>query len=234
MRVLVLYAHPFEGSFVSALHGAVVDTLTAAGHAVDDCDLYAEGFDPVLSRDEWRDYHDPAVNRRLVADHAARLLAAEALVLVHPVWNYGYPAILKGYIDRVLIPGVAFDIDAKGDLAFKLRQIRRIAAVCTYGGDRLRTFLAGDPPKRIFKRTLRLLVARGAPCRYLAHHDMNHTTPERRAAFLAHVKREFASWRVDGPAAPGPPRAEAARPPDAVAEESAPAPMGERAITGRP
>lgn len=200
MKVLVLFAHPDDRSFAAALHAAVVETLTAKGHAVDDCDLYAEGFDPVLSRQEWRDYHDPAINRRLVADHARRLLDAEALVLVHPVWNYGFPAILKGYVDRVLIPGVSFDIDASGHLAFTLRHIRKLAAVCTYGGDRFRTFLAGDPPKRFFKRALRVQMARAAECRYLALHDMNHTTPERRAAFLAAVERYFATWEGDAPA----------------------------------
>ena len=194
MRVLVLYAHPVETSFVAGLHERVVRTLTARGHAVDDCDLYAEGFDPVMSRQERIDYHDTARNRAGVADHVRRLKAAEALVLVHPVWNYGFPAILKGYVDRVLIPGVAFDIDARGNLAFTLRHIRRLAAVCTYGGDRWRTLLAGDPPKRFFKRALRTQVARGAACEYLALHDMNHTTPARREAFMTAVGEKFAAW----------------------------------------
>jgi NAD(P)H dehydrogenase (quinone) len=194
MRILVLYAHPVETSFVGGLHAALVETLRAGGHAVDDCDLYAENFDPVMSRQERLDYHDTAVNRRLVDDHARRLQAAEALVLVHPVWNYGFPAILKGYVDRVLIPGVAFDLDAKGNLAFRLRHVRKLAAVCTYGGDRLRTYLAGDPPKRFFRRALRVQMARGVDCDYLALHDMNHTTAARRAAFVAKVQRRFSEW----------------------------------------
>ena len=194
MRVLVVYAHPVETSFVSGLHDAVVETLRAGGHEVDDCDLNAEGFDPVLSRQERIDYHDPALNQAGVADHVDRLLAAEGLILVHPVWNFGFPAIMKGYVDRVFLPGVAFDIDRKGNLAFKLRHIRRIAAVCTYGGDRWRSMLAGDPPRRFFKRALRVQVALNASCEYLAHYDMNHTTPVRRAAFLAKVRKRFAAW----------------------------------------
>lgn len=194
MKVLVLYAHPVETSFVAALHETVVSTLRAGGHAVDDCDLNLEGFDPVLTRQGRIDYHDPARNQAGVEDHARRLKAAEALVLVHPVWNYGFPAILKGYFDRVFLPGVAFEIDARGNLDFTLRHVRRLAAVCTYGGDRWRTFLAGDPPKRFFKRAIRAHAAIGAPCHYLALHDMNHTTTERRSAFLAHVGRTFERW----------------------------------------
>ena len=194
MRVLVLYAHPVETSFVSALHEAAVETLRAGGHEVDDCDLNREGFDPVLSRQGRLDYHDVGRNRAGIEDHVRRLKAAEGLVLVHPIWNYGFPAILKGYVDRVFLPGVAFDIDAAGNLEFTLRHIRRLAAVCTYGGGRWRTWLAGDPPKHVFKRALRCQVSRTASCHYMALHDMNHTAPETRAAFLAKVRRSFARW----------------------------------------
>src|SRR5271165_4568939 len=86
VRVLVLYCHPVETSFHAALHRRAVAALTAAGHSVDDCDLYAEGFDPVLSRAERLHYHDTSVNRAQVEPYVRRLLAAEALVLCHPVW----------------------------------------------------------------------------------------------------------------------------------------------------
>ena len=65
MRVLVLYAHPVETSFNAAMHKMVVQTLREAGHEVDDCDLYAEGFDAVLSRQERLSYHKPATRRFL-------------------------------------------------------------------------------------------------------------------------------------------------------------------------
>ena len=109
MNILVLHAHPVETSFNAALHRLIVERLTAKGHAVDDCDLYAEDFDPRLSRAERLAYHDRAQRRR----HRSRPMSsacstAEALVLCFPVWNYGYPAILKGFFDRVFLPGVSF------------------------------------------------------------------------------------------------------------------------------
>ena len=76
---------------------------------VDDCDLYAEGFNPVMSAEERRHYHDATRNRAPVAGYVERLLAAEALILCHPTWCFGPPAILKGFLDRVLMPGVSFD-----------------------------------------------------------------------------------------------------------------------------
>ncbi len=110
MRVLVLFAHPVETSFAAALHTKVVEVLRAKGHEVDDCDLNAEGFDPVMSRQDRIDYHNLAVNRRNVAPYVDRLLAAEALVFSFPVWNMGFPAILKGFVDKVFLPGVSFTL----------------------------------------------------------------------------------------------------------------------------
>jgi putative NADPH-quinone reductase len=194
MRVLVLYAHPVETSFDASLHRQTVEALHSRGHEVDDCDLYAEGFDPVLHREERIAYRDAAVNRAPVASYVDRLLAANALILVFPVWNFGFPAILKGFLDRVLLPGVSFEVSPDGAAKPKLENIARIAAVCTYGADRLTAMLMGDPPRRIVKRSLRALPGRRIGCDYLAHYDMNHTTPERRAGFMSKVKRRFEAW----------------------------------------
>ena len=110
MRVLVLHSHPVEESFGAALHRQTIESLKAAGHEVDDCNLYAEGFDPVLSRHDRKIYHDYPANTEAVKLYVERLQRAEALVIVAPVWNFGFPAILKGYFDRVWLPGVAFEL----------------------------------------------------------------------------------------------------------------------------
>lgn len=186
MRVLVLYAHPVETSFAAALHAAALEALRAAGHEVDDCDLYAEGFDPVLSRAERLAYHTPDADRAAVAPWIARLEAAEALVVLSPVWNFGYPAILKGFFDRVFLPGVSFAIE-RGVVVPGPVRLRRVAAVHTYGGPRWAAFLAGDPPRRFARRILRRLFRPERAVRYLALYDMNRATPGARAAFLARV-----------------------------------------------
>ncbi len=192
MRALVLYAHPCGESFAAALHAAVVGTLAARGWQLDDCDLYAEGFDPVLSAAERRGYHDTATNIAPVAAHVERLRAAEALVLVFPVWNFGYPAILKGYLDRVFLPGVSFRLEA-GRVRPNLHNIRRLAAVTTYGGSRWRAALMGDPPRRSVCRILRG-ICRPGRLRYLALYDMNRADDARRAAFLARVRRAMETF----------------------------------------
>jgi NAD(P)H dehydrogenase (quinone) len=191
MRVLVLYAHPNPQSYGAALHAAVVEELRRAGHEVDDCDLYAERFDPVLTTAERVGYHDLGTNQAPVADHVARLQRAEMLVIVTPVWNFGWPAILKGYFDRVFLPGVSF-VMQDGKVRGALTNIRRLVVVTTYGGSRWRALLVGDPPRRIATRVLNAVTGFKARISYLAHYDMNRSTDATRRAFLARVRQAVA------------------------------------------
>ncbi|MEJ1161837.1 NAD(P)H-dependent oxidoreductase [Prosthecomicrobium sp. N25] len=193
MRVLVLYAHPVETSFNAAIHAKVVETLLKAGHEVDDCDLYAEGFDPVLTREERLAYHTVPDNRAPVQGYVDRVLAADAIVICSPVWNFGFPAILKGFFDRVFLPGVSFKIVDKGWRP-ALQHVSKIAAVMTYGGTRFRAFLVGDPPRKVVTRSIRAVIKPTGRCLYLAHYNMNATTPESRAAFLAKVEQEMLAF----------------------------------------
>ena len=187
MRVLLLHAHPAADSFNAALCTAAQDALRSAGHEVDLCDLYAERFDPVLSADARADYHDPARNRAGVEPYVARLLAADALVLCFPVWCFGFPAILKGFFDRVFLPGVSMDI-ADGRPRPLLTNIRAVAAIATYGRPRRMAWGVGDPPRRVVTRYLRWFVRPGAPVRYLALYHMNTATAFDRERFAGRVR----------------------------------------------
>jgi putative NADPH-quinone reductase len=186
MKILVLYAHPVETSFNAGLHRMIVERLTAAGHAVDDCDLYAEDFDPRLTRAERLGYHDERSEGDPAAPYIARLQNADALVLSFPVWNFGYPAILKGFFDRVFLPGVSFRL-VDGTAQPSLHNIRKLTAVTTYGASRLHAMLMGDPPRKLVNRVLRATIKPGAPMSYLAHYSMNLSTDETRKRFMAKV-----------------------------------------------
>ena len=107
MNVSLILGHPRTGSLCHALAEAAANALRANGHALTLHDLYAEGFDPVMKPEESvaRVSNDP-----LVEQHCAELAAAEGLVVVHPNWWGQPPAILKGWIDRVVRPGVAYDL----------------------------------------------------------------------------------------------------------------------------
>jgi len=192
MRILVLYAHPVETSFHAALHARVVAALRAAGHEVDDCDLYAENFNPVLSRAERLTYHDTAMNRAPVQAYVERLQRAQALILCYPVWCFGLPAILKGWFDRVLMPGVAFDISDPAQVKPALTHLRRIAAVTSYGRPRWMALAMGDPPRKVITRYLRVLTGGKTRIDYWAYYHMNVATP---AKLERHMQRVEARMR---------------------------------------
>lgn len=190
MKVLVLYSHPVESSYGSALHVQVIDSLARAGHQVDDCDLYAEKFDPVMSREDRMIYHSVPENRERIEPYLQRLEGAEAMVIVSPVWNFGFPAMLKGYFDRVWVPGVCFDL-IDGRLVTKLHNITKLTAVMTYGADPFRAFLAGNPPRKVVTRMLRANIKPFARVKFMAHYQMDRSTPDSRAKFLTQVKSEM-------------------------------------------
>jgi len=189
MRVLVIFCHPSPNSFNAAVHRRVLDELRAAGHEVDDCDLYGEGFDPVLRGDHFARYHEVPANREPVRVHVERLLAAQALVLVFPVWKFGLPAMLKGWFDRVLLPGVSFDMSDPKRIRPGLVHLRHVVAVTTYGVARWRAWWLGDAPRAIVKKLMRRLTDGRARIEYLPCHGMNLAGPEQLAAFLERAGR---------------------------------------------
>ena len=106
MKISVILAHHDKGSFNHSIAAAVVETLNRNGHQVIFHDLYEEGFDPVLPDNEiLKDVPLPPIIER----HCREIQEAEDIVIVHPVWWGQPPAILKGWVDRVIRPGVAYE-----------------------------------------------------------------------------------------------------------------------------
>lgn len=132
MHCLVVLAHPLDDSLNAHLAGRTVAMLERAGHEVTLLDLCRDGFDPRLSEAERRAYYTARPETDLA--HARMLAGAECLVLVFPTWWFGLPAILKGWIDRVFSPGVAFDHGKDfGPITPLLSRLRSVVAVTTLG-----------------------------------------------------------------------------------------------------
>ena len=189
MRALVIYCHPRDGSFTEAVRDVVVDRLDAAGAELRLRDLYAEGFDPVLSAPEHADYEAAPRNRVPVEAHAADLEWCDTLIFVYPTWWYGLPAMIKGWLDRVMLPGVAFLMpdETHGDIRPGLTHITRLGVFTTCGASWWLTRLVGAPGRRTLLRGVRLMCAKGCRTAFAAHYLMDSSTPESRARHLARV-----------------------------------------------
>jgi putative NADPH-quinone reductase len=195
-QALLVVAHPCDDSYCRALADAAERGLVAGGHTVDRIDLYEVGFRTAMSRAERLAYEtDDPISDPQVADHAQRLLAAETLVFVYPTWWAGLPAIVKGWLERVLVPGVGFRFDERtGKVRPGLSQLRRIVGVSTYGSPRWYVRLVNDAGRRILRRSLRMASGPRARTSWLALYALDTTTDDQRRDFLARVETRMAEF----------------------------------------
>ena len=196
MRYLVVFCHPSETSFGAAILETARTALCGAGHEVRVINLYRDGFDPVLSVEEWHSYlSDTAKNIAAVRDHVEAMRWAESLVLIFPTWMYGPPAMLKGWLERVWLPGVAFDVPAgpRQRAVGLFRNIRRFTVITTSGSPWWWLRLIRDPCRSMFLRGFRILFHRRCRVAWLQLHGMNHATDSRRQAFLNKVRGTLAT-----------------------------------------
>lgn len=193
MHVLMIYAHPRADSFCAALRDTTRAALESAGHTVELRDLHAEGFDPVLSAAERARYHTEGENEAGLEDHVAALRRAEALVLVYPTWWYGMPAMLKGWLDRVWSPGVAFRLGG-GAIEPLLTNIRRIGVVTTYGSPLWLLWYIGWPDRKLIGRGIRRLCAKGCRLDWVYLNAMDQRKPTELNAFVEKVRTHFSRW----------------------------------------
>ncbi len=109
MRVLIIFDHPFDGSYCRALLDAAIQGLKDGGHECDIIDLPKESFDPVLRAADLAQYMDGISSDPKVAEYQRRIDAAEHLVMIFPVWWEVMPALSKGFLDKVLLPNWSFE-----------------------------------------------------------------------------------------------------------------------------
>jgi putative NADPH-quinone reductase len=204
MRALVVYCHPRPDSFTAAVRDVVLARLAQAGAEVRLCDLYARGFDPVMSGPEHAGYLDAPTNTAGLEQDVADLRWADTLIFVYPTWWYGLPAMLKGWLDRALLPEVAFLMPDAVNATIRpgLTHIERLGVFTTCGASRWLTFLVGAPGKRTLLRGVRLLCAKSCRTAIAAHYLLDRSTEASRAAHLARVGRAMDKLTGTAPQTP--------------------------------
>lgn len=195
MKYLVVFAHPNPDSYGAALRDNVAAGLVAGGHEVMMADLYVDGFNPVMSADEHRGYAAIGANHPdpLVAKYIEQLQTAEALVFVYPTWWSGLPAMTKGWLERVFLPGVAFVVGRNDKVKPNLRHVRRLVIVTSSGSPWWYSLIVGNAGRRTIMRTLRLICSRRCRTTYLALDRIDSRTDLERDDFLHEVKAKMAA-----------------------------------------
>lgn len=197
MKAYVVFCHPRRDSFCGAAYDRVLAGLAAGGHEVRTCDLYADGFEPALSLAD-RQAHlvdhrvDPG-RRPDIARYVEDLGWCEALVLVYPTWWSGQPAVLKGWFDRVLVNGVAWELPPGANrLKPLLHDVKRIVAVTMHGSPKHINAVQGEAGKRTVTRAIRVLCNVRCRTTWLACYGVDRLSDDGRGAFLDRVERRLA------------------------------------------
>ena len=146
-KVFLVYGHYNEKSFNSAIKNTFIKSAKEKGHSVDAIDLYKEKFDPVFAGEEPDD---------IVLDHRKRIEVCDTIVLIAPIWNFRMPAIVEGWIDKVLAPPWAFSFKKLfGNHGYAVGKLKSKKAIifCTYGSPRfsISDFFLNLPLRRIKK-----------------------------------------------------------------------------------
>ncbi|WP_455139868.1 NAD(P)H-dependent oxidoreductase [Thermophilibacter sp.] len=192
LDALVVYCHPWEGSFNHAILGAACRGLDRAGARYEVCDLYADGFQPAMTREELACYNEGRALDPLVARYQGQLARAHRLVLVFPVWWNDVPAMLRGWLDRVMLPGFSWEATGAG-LAGRLGHIERVDAYTTSSNptDFMRERLGDGIQGTLLDATFWQLGCGAGTWHNFG--GIDQSTPEGRAAWLAQVEDELAA-----------------------------------------
>jgi NAD(P)H dehydrogenase (quinone) len=193
MNILIILAHPDPGSFNHALAQAIREALRTQGHGLVFHDLCAEEFEPLLVKDE---IPQAAKLPPQIERHCAELTAAEGIIIVHPNWWGQPPAILKGWIDRVLRPGVAYRFE-EGDngegVPIGLLKAQAALVINTSNTPDTREKSAfGDPLERIWRDCIFALCGVRQFHRRMFNVVVT-STPEQRRAWIGEAQQLAAS-----------------------------------------
>ncbi|MBA3289083.1 MAG: NAD(P)H-dependent oxidoreductase [Acidimicrobiia bacterium] len=193
MQALVICAHPDGDSYTHAVLDAAVKGIRRAGHDVTVLDLYAIGFTPAMSLEERRAYRsaEPLLDPMTV-EHAALVKAAEMFVFVYPTWWSGLPAIMKGWLERVLVPGVAIRFDDSGKVRPALTHVKRIVGISTYGSPWTYVKLLTDGGRRTLTRSFRMSGRWRTPTTWLGLYSIDTAGDAERSAFIDRVEHTMA------------------------------------------
>lgn len=193
MKTLIVYNHPYSDSFNHALLEAVIAGAKKAGHEVDVIDLDQDHFDPVMTGKDLLAFRDHQVLDPQAKDYVARLQVADHLVMLFPIWRELMPALTKGFIDKVIFPGAAYEYTASGyGMRTLLPKLRSTTVITTMNTPKLvYRFIFGNAIKQaLLKGTFKKTGMKNIKWFNLTM--VKNSTQAKRKKWLTQVEEHFA------------------------------------------
>lgn len=199
MKTLIIFNHPYEGSYCNAILTACTQGLAEKGCEYDIINLDKEGFNPITSARELQAFaiahKSPKEAQEMlspqVLEYALKLKQTSHLVFIFPIWWMLMPALTKGFIDKVLFPGIVYNYDDKGNMKGLLQNIKEVTVITT-------TAATGKYYKEKLYAPVWMALLHGTfnaiginNCRWINIDNIKNLTNEERAKQLEEIKEYF-------------------------------------------
>lgn len=193
MRTAIVFNHPFEGSYCNAILNAVTKGLQKANHEIDLMHLDNDGFSPVMSKADLKAFveHNPIDPQ--VIDYNERLKKANHLIFIFPIWWDLMPATTKGFVDRVLSPGVVYDHHPRGfGLLPLLKNLRSVTIITTMNKPKIMySLLMGNLiQKAMLKSVFKTMGYK--KLNWISFASVKSASQEKRVKWLTDIENKFA------------------------------------------
>lgn len=197
MKCLVVTAHPLTQSLCKQLTDHIVEALAKANHEVTVEDLYAQQFSPQLTPTERESYYQDRYDTSAISEYVEHLQKTELLVLLFPTWWFSFPAVLKGWFDRVWGPGIAYDhANDYGQITPRLTNLKKVLVITSLGSpwwvDR---FIMRQPVKRIIKTALLNTCAKQSTLQFLSLYNSEKLSLAQINKFKRKINRALHKWK---------------------------------------
>ncbi|NQD71117.1 flavodoxin family protein [Sphingobacterium shayense] len=195
MKVAIVFNHPYEGSFGNAILNAVTKGLEKASHQVDLMHLDNDGFNPVMSKADLKAFVEHKPIDPQVIDYNKRLVKADHLMFIFPIWWDLMPAMTKGFIDRVLGPGVVYEHHPRGfGLLPLLKNLKGVTVITTMNKPKIMySLLIGNLIKKaMIKSVFKTMGYKNL--KWVSYNMVKAVSQKKREKWLADMENRYSKF----------------------------------------
>ncbi len=196
MKIVIVFNHPYEGSFCNAILQSVTNGLTKANHQIDLINLDKDNFNPIMTSADLKAFRDKKPIDPKVIEYKQRLDNADHLIFIFPIWWELMPALTKGFVDKVIFPGLAYDYKNTSNTLMKplwtnLKSVTMITTMNTPGF--LYNLIFGNPIKKaLLLGTFWKIGYKNR--KWISFNRVKMVSQEKRVKWLVGLENKFASF----------------------------------------
>lgn len=195
MKIVIIYNHPYDGSFCNAILNAVTTGLLKGNHEVDLIHLDKDEFNPVMTAQDLKAFVDRKPVDPKVIEYNKRIETADHLVFIFPIWWELMPALMKGFVDKVIFPGVAYDYKENGFMTKKWTNVKSITLITTMNTPRFfyRLLFGNAIKKAFFTGTFWKTGYKNR--KWISLNGVKSVSQEKRSKWLQDIEKRFSKYQ---------------------------------------